>query len=43
MQEESKKEKSRMGLTTKIFIGLLGGLLLGVVLNLWVPHSYFRD
>ena len=43
MQEESKKEKSRMGLTTKIFIGLLGGLLLGAVLNLWVPHSYFRD
>lgn len=37
------QEKRKMGLTTKIFIGLIGGLLLGVILNLWVPHSYFRD
>lgn len=44
MQEkESVKEKKKMGLTSKIFIGLLGGLILGVVLNLWVPNSYFRD
>lgn len=39
MQEEKKK----MGLTTKIFVGLISGLILGVVLNLWVPNSYFRD
>ncbi|MCM1172531.1 MAG: dicarboxylate/amino acid:cation symporter [Clostridium sp.] len=39
---ESKKRK-KMGLTTKIFVGLIGGLILGVVLNLWVPNSYFRD
>lgn len=32
-----------MGLTTKIFIGLIGGLLVGVILNLFVPHSSFRD
>lgn len=44
MQEkESVKEKKKMGLTSKIFIGLIGGLILGVVLNLWVPNSYFRD
>ena len=44
MQEESNKgQKTKMGLTTKIFIGLIGGLLLGVILNLWVPHSAFRD
>lgn len=44
MQEESNKgQKTKMGLTTKIFIGLIGGLLLGVSLNLWVPHSAFRD
>lgn len=44
MQEESSKnKKTKMGLTTKIFIGLIGGLLLGVILNLWVPHSMVRD
>lgn len=44
MQEEgNKKEKKKMGLTSKIFIGLIGGLILGVILNLWVPNSYFRD
>ena len=44
MQEEGKKKESRkMGLTTKIFIGLIGGLIFGVILNLFVPHSSFRD
>lgn len=42
-EEENKKETKKMGLTTKIFIGLIGGLLLGVILNLFVPHSSFRD
>lgn len=44
MQEDgTRKEKKKMGLTTMIFIGLLGGLFTGVVLNLWIPHSYIRD
>lgn len=46
MQEEKTnegKERKKMGLTTKIFAGLIGGLILGVILNLWVPNSYFRD
>ena len=44
MQEkENGKEKKKLGLTTKIFIGLIGGLILGVILNLFVPNSYFRD
>ena len=44
MQEEgNRKKEKKMGLTTKIFIGLIGGLLLGVILNLLVPHSSFRD
>lgn len=44
MQEEgNRKETKKMGLTTKIFIGLIGGLVLGVILNLFVPHSSFRD
>lgn len=37
------KEKKKLGLTSKIFIGLIGGLILGVVLNLWVPNGYVRD
>lgn len=36
------KEK-KLGLTTKIYIGLIAGLILGVVLNLWVPNGYVRD
>lgn len=46
MQEEKtneSKKRKKMGLTTKIFAGLIGGLILGVILNLWVPNSYFRD
>lgn len=43
LEEGNRLEKKKMGLTTKIFIGLIGGLLLGVILNLWVPNSYFRD
>ncbi len=42
-EEENRKETKKMGLTTKIFIGLIGGLVLGVILNLFVPHSSFRD
>ncbi len=38
-----KKEKKKMGLTTRIFIGLLSGLALGIILNLFVPHGYVRD
>lgn len=39
----NKKEKKKLGLTSRIFIGLIGGLILGVVLNLFVPHGYVRD
>lgn len=42
-EDDSRLEKKKMGLTTQIFIGLIGGLILGVVLNLWIPHSYIRD
>ena len=35
--------KKKITLTNKIFIGLIGGLIVGVILNLWVPNGYFRD
>lgn len=41
MRGETTKKK--MGLTTKIFIALLLGLVSGIVLNLWVPNGYLRD
>jgi Na+/H+-dicarboxylate symporter len=37
------KPKKKIGLTTMIFAGLIGGLILGVILNLFVPNCYFRD
>ena len=40
-EEENRTGKKKMGLTTKIFIGLIGGLVLGVVLNLWIPGMIF--
>ncbi len=36
-------KNKKMGLTTKIFIGLIGGLILGVIFNLFIPNSYIRD
>lgn len=38
-----KKEKKKMSLTTKMFVGLIAGLIFGVILNLWVPSGYVRD
>lgn len=39
----SKNKKKKMGLTTKIFIGLIAGAILGVILNVFVPSGYVRD
>lgn len=39
----AKDNKKKMGLTTKIFIGLISGLILGVIFNLFVPNGYVRD
>ena len=38
-----KKEKKPIGLTTRIFIALLLGAILGVVLHYFAPHNYFFD
>ncbi len=37
------KEKKKLGLTTKIFIGLIAGLIVGVIFNVAVPSCYVRD
>lgn len=39
----STVKKKKLGLTSKIFIGLIGGLILGVIMNLFIPHGYIRD
>lgn len=43
--EDKKKQpkKKKMGLTTKIFIGLIGGALAGILLNYFIPSGYIRD
>lgn len=40
---ESKKEKKKMGLTTKIFIALISGAVFGVLLHELVPAGTVRD
>lgn len=40
---EKGKEKKRIGLSTKIFIALIAGALLGVVIHYFIPSSYIRD
>lgn len=37
------KKGKKLGLTTKIFIGLLSGMVVGIIMNLFVPSSYVRD
>ena len=38
-----KKSKKKMGLTSKIFMSLIAGAILGVILHYVVPESYIRD
>ena len=41
--KEKTGEKKKMGLTTKIFIGLLAGLVVGIIFNLFIPAGNVRD
>ncbi len=43
MAENEKKKKKKLSLTSKIFIGLIAGVICGVIFNLFVPASYVRD
>lgn len=42
-EPKQKKERKKLGLTSKIFIGLIAGLIVGVIFNLFIPASYVRD
>ncbi len=41
--ENSEKQKKKMGLTTKIFIALALGAIVGIILNYVVPDSDFKQ
>ncbi|MDD4370858.1 MAG: dicarboxylate/amino acid:cation symporter [Anaerostipes sp.] len=43
MNNKQKKEKKKMGLTTKIFFGLIAGAIFGLVLNYIIPAGVIRD
>ena len=40
---KEKKPRKKLGLTSQIFIGLIGGLIVGIIFNLFIPTSYVRD
>lgn len=40
---KGKKPRKKLGLTSQIFIGLIGGLIVGIIFNLLIPSSYVRD
>ena len=39
----AKKERKPMGLSTKIFVALIVGALLGVGIHYFMPAGYLRD
>lgn len=41
--EKETKNKKKIGLTTKIFIALFAGALLGAIIHYFVPEGYVRD
>ncbi len=42
-KSETKKEKKKMGLSTKIFIALITGAIAGVLIHYFMPSGYFRN
>ncbi|MGH4037058.1 MAG: dicarboxylate/amino acid:cation symporter [Sphaerochaeta sp.] len=43
MSKEVKETKKQLGLTSQIFIGLIGGALVGLLFNYLIPQGYVRD
>ena len=40
--KEKTQQKKKMGLTTKIFVALIAGAILGIILCYLVPDSSFK-
>jgi Na+/H+-dicarboxylate symporter len=38
-----KKEKKKIGLSSQIFIGLIGGAIVGLIFNYLIPQGYIRN
>lgn len=43
MGKKEQKEKKKLGLTSKIFIALIAGAIVGIILHYFVPSSYVKD
>ena len=43
MTEQANNSRKKPGLTTKIFMGLIAGLIVGLIFNLAIPHGFIRD
>lgn len=41
--ENNEKKSKKIGLTTKIFIGLIAGAIVGILMHYVVPSGYIRD
>lgn len=41
--DNNVKEKKKLGMTSRIFIGLIAGLIVGIIFNLFIPNGYMRD
>ena len=41
--ESKKNDKKKIGLTTKIFVGLIAGAIVGILMHYVVPGGYLKD
>ena len=41
--ESKKNDKKKIGLTTKIFVGLIAGAIVGILMHYVVPGGYVKD
>ncbi|MDC7242433.1 MAG: dicarboxylate/amino acid:cation symporter [Sphaerochaetaceae bacterium] len=40
---EKEEKQTKIGLSSKIFIGLIGGAIVGLIFNYLIPQGYIRD
>ena len=41
--ENKKNDKKKLGLTTKIFVGLIAGAIVGILMHYVIPDGYVKD